>query len=148
MAKQTLFTARYPKAWLQEKQTIPSNCVDAIATDYEKLIKQYHEESQLVLSEDQIKKANELFTHVQDISSSWKIDTDIIQELGKITYNLYFPNGELSTSLKDDIAELFLLADSLYILTAGSFPEGCDYAISLLIYTHRHYVAGHEIPLF
>lgn len=106
-------------------------------------IRHIEEESEWVLIPERLKR-KDLFIHLaKTLSKTYEIDTDIYQNSGGITANIYIEPSLVSGQLKNLFSHLVELADELSFF----IPKDKEHSllVSLDYFTHELYLSGRKV---
>ncbi len=156
--KELLYSIRHTESWTSEPEDLGENMdrIDSMSqaelrAAFGDLLNKVENESKFIPVPKRLEIAEKLINHVVTMAGKLELTLDIERYDDRVDFCFYDSVGLFQGELKDFFGDLFTICDSvsMYMPKEGSVPlPGVHWIVDFSYYTHRHLVAGREIPQF
>lgn len=146
--KKVIYTKRFPKISIEELGDALQSNKDFVSLTAEQesgydFINHLLNESNYLPVSARIEQ-KEVFTNkIITFSTEYELDADVTEYFGYILANIYIEPGVFSGRIKELFTNILCMADTFSF--AASRENAAVWLVSLLYYTHKHYLSGREI---
>ena len=156
--KEILYSIRHAQDWNSESEEMSESadqCKELSQEELEAsindLFNKVENESEFVPVPDRLKIADKLISQTVAVAEKLELNVDITRNDDSIDFCFFESIGLFQGNLKDLFGEMFIICDSVSMYKPKEDPislPGDSWIVDFSFYTHRHFVAGREIPQF
>ena len=156
--KELLYSIRHTQGWDSEPINIGEHAnqdkrlsKEELDASFQALLDKCKNESEFVPVPDRLKIADKLISRTVALAKELEFNVDITRNEDSIDFCFFDSVGLFQGELKDFFGEMFIICDSvsMYKPKEGTVPlHGDSWIVDFSFFTHRHFVAGREIPQF
>lgn len=148
--KKVIYSKRFPKENFAEmskeiKQLNIENKYEDGIKEGESIIDFLRSNQKFVLNEERMAEKELFITAATDLSMSYEIDADILEDSTSCVVNLYLESSLYMGTLKKILSGLIVMADELDIFPPRKEDDPYTVLLSLTYHTHDIYLKGKKI---
>lgn len=156
--KEILYSIRHAQDWDSEFEEVgeaTGQCEELskerLETPIKDLFNKVENESRFIPVPERLEIADKLISRTVALAKKLEFNVDIVRNDDSIDFCFFDSIGLFQGDLKDFLGEMFIICDAVSMYkpkeVASSLP-GDSWIVDFSFYTHRHFVAGKEIPRF